>query len=271
MTATALPTTGTTGTAPIDSPRRPSALRRTALVAAAVPALFLPTIWTVNISRMFLTGVESDHRFHQLTGQGLILTAMWLAALVPMVRAGWAGRRPPTTAALLHLTFAGVAAGLAVFASGGGAPFLATLIAITGVLVWAAIPVRPRLRGIVSGVDPVLAPLALVSAALYAPFVLDHIALQNAATGYHAQNPHYYDMAWVSVVMVLVAGLAAIVPAARKLALWTTIGTLVIGVAGLTLTDERVVWFGLAAALGATGTAAVIARLRAAQSLTFTA
>jgi hypothetical protein len=38
-------------------------------------------VFAVNLSRMLLTGELSDHRFHQLTGQGLVLVAVWLGGL----------------------------------------------------------------------------------------------------------------------------------------------------------------------------------------------
>ena len=53
------------------------------------------------------------------------------------------GRRPSTAAGLLHLTFVGVGLACSVAAPGGGAPILTGLIAVTGALVWAALPLRP--------------------------------------------------------------------------------------------------------------------------------
>ena len=91
---------------------RPSRRRRVALVAAGVLSCALPTVFTLNISRMLVVGELSEHRFHQLTGQGLLLFLVWFAGLVPLLRAGWAGRRPSTAAGLLHLTFVGRRAGL---------------------------------------------------------------------------------------------------------------------------------------------------------------
>ena len=173
---------------------RPSAVRRTAIAVTGFLACALPVVWTINLSRMLLLGELSEHRFHQLTGQGLLLCLLWLASVVPLVRAGWTGRRPSTANGVLHLTFVAVGSVCAVAAPGGGAPSLMVVIAVTGALLWLAIPVRPRVRDAIR-VDPVLAPLALLGAALHTSYALDQVRLQNLATGHHAQNPHYFDMA----------------------------------------------------------------------------
>src|SRR4051794_41952267 len=78
---------------------RPSALRRTLLVASAVPACALPTLWGAGTVVELVTGAERDHLFHQLTGQGLLLSALWLGGLLPLVVAGWRGARPAPRAA----------------------------------------------------------------------------------------------------------------------------------------------------------------------------
>ena len=85
------------------------------------------------------------------------------------------------------------------------------IVVVSGALLWLALPVRPRLRLPVQ-VDPLLTPLALVAAAVATPYVLDQIALQNAATGLHAQNPHYFDMAWMVTTLVVVGILGAVLP-----------------------------------------------------------
>jgi hypothetical protein len=59
---------------------KPGLGRRAALVVTGLLSLFLPTVFTVNLTRMLLTGVETEHRFHQATGQGLLLFALWLGA-----------------------------------------------------------------------------------------------------------------------------------------------------------------------------------------------
>ena len=67
----------------LDSPSsttvRPSDRRRTAVGVTGFLACALPTIFTINLSRMLLVGELSEHRFHQLTGQGLLLCLLWLA------------------------------------------------------------------------------------------------------------------------------------------------------------------------------------------------
>jgi hypothetical protein len=243
----------TTVATPVPQVRRPGRLRRAGLVAAGLLACALPTVFTVNITRMLLVGELSDHRFHQLTGQGLVLFALWLGGLVPMLRAGWAGRRPSSLAGLLHLTFVATGAVCAAAATGGGAPILVGVIAVTGGLVWLALPARPRLRLPVR-IDPLLAPVALVTAGIATPYVLDQIALQNAATGHHAQNPHFFDMAWLVTALVVLALLAALLPGVRRLGLVAGAALAWTGLMGVLLGIDRpftVLALAAGAALGA--------------------
>ena len=85
--------------------RRPTRLRRTGLVATGFLTCALPVVFTISSTWELVTGEPAEHRFHQLTGQGLLLCALWLGGLVPLLRAGWSGRRPSSAAGLLHLTF----------------------------------------------------------------------------------------------------------------------------------------------------------------------
>jgi hypothetical protein len=218
--------------------RRPSRLRRAGLVAAGFLTCALPVVFTVNISRMLVTGELAEHRFHQLTCQGLLLFALWLGGLVPLLRAGWAGRRPSPAAGPLHLIFMAAGVATAAAAPGGGAPALVGLVVVFGGLLWLALPVRPRLRLQVR-VDPVLTPLALVTAAVATPYVLDQITLQNAATGHHAENPHFFDMAWMVTSLVVVGILGAAVPAVRRLALVAGAGLVWTGAIGILMAADR--------------------------------
>jgi hypothetical protein len=172
MTTPHAPTTTPTDPATVSNPSvpvvRPSIPRRVAVATTAFLTLALPAMFTVNITRMLLTGVETDHRFHQATGQGLILFALWLGALVPLVRAGWRGRRPSAAAGWRHLVLVVSGAACAAAAPGGGAPVLVAVIAVTGALLWWALPVRPALRASVR-LDPMLTPVALLAAAFFTP------------------------------------------------------------------------------------------------------
>jgi len=259
--ASSLPVPSTTAHASADL-RRPSVLRRVALVAAALPACALPVIWGGGAAGMLLTGFEPDHRFHQVTGQGVLTGVLWLAGLLPLVVAGWRGRRPSTAAGLQHLAFvaASVIAGLSV--PGDGVVALALIIAVTGALVWAALPLRPRLRGAFGSLDPALAPVAALTAALYAPCALAQRALQGTSHDEHAQMTHYFDMAWVSLALVVLAVVAAVAGGARRLAVWSTAGTLVVGAARLGFTGE-LPWSSAAIALGLAGTVVAVVRVRA--------
>lgn len=214
---------------------RRSLLAVSGLLACAVPAMF-----AVNITRMLVTGADADHRFHQLTGQGEILCALWLVPILALLRAGWHGRRPSAAAGWAHLVLVLAGAVSAAVSQGGGAPVLMLVVGVPGAFVWACLPLRPRLRLPVQ-VHPVMMPVALVGSAVLLPYAIDQLALQDAATGYHAENPHYFDMAWISIVLALYAVLAALLPAARVLALGFAAAMVWTGSAGLAL-GEGVAW-----------------------------
>jgi hypothetical protein len=246
----------TTTTAPVPSievssgASRPSALRRVAVAAAALVSCALPVTFTVTISAMLVTGADVDHRFHQLTGKGLVLLALWLGSVLPLIRAGWRGRRPSTPVGYRHLAFIGAGVVTSAIAAGGGARVLVAVVAVTGALLWAAIPLRPRLGGTIS-VDPVLTPLALLVGAVLMPYAADQLAMQNAAvTGYHSQNPHLFDMAWMVTTLTAMAVLGAVVREARSLFGWVAGACTVIGAAGLA-TGESTVWCLAVLVLGA--------------------
>ncbi len=215
--------------------------RRAALVVTGFLAAAIPTVFTVNITRMLVTGVESEHRFHQLTGQGEILFALWLVPILALLRAGWRGRRPTTAAGWAHLVLFVAGAGCAVAAPGGGAPLLVGAIGIAGALLWASLPLRPRLRTTIQ-VDPLVMPVALTACAVLLPYAVDQVALQNASTtGDHATNPHHFDMAWIAVVLAAYALLAGLLPAVRALATGFAGAMVVLGSAGLAL-GEGTAW-----------------------------
>ncbi|MFC7496286.1 MULTISPECIES: hypothetical protein [unclassified Nocardioides] len=229
--------THTTSTLPT-RPSRPTRLRRTGVAVTAFLTCAMPTVFAFNLSRMLVTGELDEHRFHQLTGQGLLLCALWLGGIIPLVRAGWAGRRPSSAAGILHLAFMATGALTAAAATGGGAPALLGVIGVPGALLWLALPVRPQVR-LPARIDPVLAPVALVAAAVWAPYAIDQIALQNAATGHHAQNPHYFDMAWMVATLVVVGLAGAILPAVRRLTLVAGGGLVWTGAMGVLLGVDR--------------------------------
>ena len=222
---------------------RRSLLAVSGLLACAVPAMF-----AVNITRTLVTGAEADHRFHQLTGQGEVLCALWLLPILALLRAGWHGRRPSTAAGWAHLVLVLAGAASAAVSQGGGAPVLMLVVGLPGAVLWAILPLRPRLLVPVQ-LDPLMLPVALVAGAVLLPYAVDQVALQNAATGYHADNPHYFDMAWISIVLAAHAMLAALLPAARVLALGFAAATVWTGSAGLAL-GEATVWSGSVLACG---------------------
>jgi len=231
------------------SRRAPGRLRRGYLASAAFLTCALPVVFTVNITRMLLTGVEPDHQFHQATGQGLVLFALWLGALVPLIRAGWRGDRPTTAAGYRHLAFVVVGAVCAAVAPGGGAPVLVALIAVTGALLWWALPQRPVLRGTFE-VHPVLLPVAALVTTVLAPYAIDQLRLQNlSTTGHHSQNPHLFDMAWMVGVVMVIALLGALVREARRSFAWVAGCLVATGTAGLVF-GEGALWSGAVLTLG---------------------
>ena len=245
-------------------PGRPTRTRRTALALAGIAGCAVPLMFAANITWTLLTGDLADHRFHQLTGQGELLCALWLVPVLALLRAGWQGRRPSTAAGWAHLAFATAGAVCAVAAPGGGAPALMAVVLVTGALVWAALPVRPALRGPVR-IDPLVAPVALAGSALLLPYAVDQVAAQNAVTGgLHLHNPHFFDKAWIAVTMTAFAVLAALLPAARGLGHGFALAMVVLGGAGLAL-DEGVAWSGAVLSVGlAAGVATAVARRRTA-------
>lgn len=245
------------------APRVPGRGRRALLVVTGLLAGAIPAVFAVNITRMLVTGADAEHRFHQLTGQGEILCALWLVPILVLLRAGWQGRRPGSAAGWAHVALALSGAGCAVASQGGGAPVLMAVVGIPGALLWAALPQRPRLRVRVQ-VDPLLMPVALLASAVLLPYAVDQLALQNASTtGYHAENPHYFDMAWIAVTLAAHALLAALVPAARVLAVGFAAAMVWTGAAGLAL-GESTSWSLAVVACGTlAAAAAVVVRRRA--------
>jgi hypothetical protein len=241
---------------------RPTAARRAVVAATGLLACLAPTVWGIAVIGMLATGTEADHRFHQVTGQGLLLCALWLAGLVPLLGAGWRGR-PPSAVAVLQAGAVPVSAlAVGVFAPGAGALPVACYAVVSTALLWAALPARPRLRPLAGALDPVLAPFTLLAAALLTPFVIGEVELQNTSGDEHAHMAHYFDMAWLSVALVLVALVATVLPAARRQALWTTCGLVLVGAARIAFTPN-LTWSLLAIVLGVVGTAAVLAGPRA--------
>jgi hypothetical protein len=227
---------------------RPGRGRRVAVGASAFLAGVLPVVWGVASAVQLATGTEADHRFHQVTGQGLLMCALWLWPVLALARAGMRGRRPATQVALLHLAVAVAAVVPGALAPEGGGGFVAVVIAVTGALLWAALPVRPHLGGV--RLDVVHAPLALLAGALATPFVVGELDLQRAMSNEHAEMAHYFDMAFVSLTLVGMLAAAALSPAGRRLALPAGAGLVLTGASRWVFTGETT-WSLLAVLLGA--------------------
>ena len=228
---------------------RPSRRRRAALVLSGVLVLALPLLWGLGSLVALLTGHEADHRFHQLTGEGVLLSVLWAAGPVALLVSSWRGRPVPGWAWPAHAAFVLASVVTASFVPGDGVRVLAAIVAVTAALLWWAVPALPRLRGLVDGLDPVRAPLALLGAALYAPYVVAQRHLQATRHDEHAEMTHYFDMAWVAVAVVLLLVIAAISGRARRTAVLAGGAGVVMGVGGLLLVHPTT-WFVLAALHG---------------------
>ena len=102
-----------------EAPARPSALRRVAIGVTGVVGCLAPTVWGLGTVAEPLTGAERDHLFPQLTSQGLLLSALWVGGLLPLLVAGWRGRRPSAAAGLAALAVPVTGLGLVGLAAGG--------------------------------------------------------------------------------------------------------------------------------------------------------
>jgi hypothetical protein len=242
-------------TAPLTHDSSPTTLsrgRRVAVAATGFLACALPVVFTVSTIGQLVTGTESDHRFHQLTGQGLLLTALWLGGLVPLVRAGWRGVAPSVASVwqVLVVCLTGLGAGIA--APGHGGLALAIIATATSAALYAALPARPSLRVRASGVSVVAAVVAVALAVVMAVFVADQVDLQNHVADEHAEMAHYFDMAWVSLIVVGLALVAALAPAVRRRLVIAGAAVAYIGVARWAITPD-VAWSVTAMVTGAVG------------------
>ena len=157
-----------------------------------------------------LAGAERDHLFHPVHRPGPA-ARRWLGGLLPLLIAGWRGMRPSPVAAALHLS---VVVGGIVAAWHRATADSSSPPSSWSPAHWSGRRCRcgPSSR---AASDPVLAPLALASAALFVPFVLSEAGLQNGMHDEHAEFSHNFDMVWIGVALVLAAVAAATVQAAQ--------------------------------------------------------
>jgi hypothetical protein len=189
---------------------RRSAGRTVAMALTALLACVIPIVWGINTAVQLATGTEADHRFHQLTGQGLVLSAVWLSGLIPIITAGWRRRRPDPGVVTQHLCLVATAAVSGVLAPQGGGLFVAGLALVTSALLWWALPVPVTLRNPTDRLDPVAAPLALLGSALLIAYAVAELRLQRTSGDEHALVAHYFDMSWLALTaaLALLAGAA---------------------------------------------------------------
>jgi hypothetical protein len=183
------------------TPVRLSAGRKAALAATSLLTLAMPVVWGISAVVQLLTGVQADHRFHQVTGQGVLLAALWLTGLVPILRAGWSGRSPSPGAVAQHAAFVAAAALSGGLAPQSGGLGVGVVVLVTTGLLWWALPARLPLRVGTDALDPLAMPLALLAAALLVPYSLDEAGVQHTSHDEHAQLAHYFDMVWVALAV----------------------------------------------------------------------
>jgi hypothetical protein len=199
MTAPTAPadTITSAGTTRIPGPR-PSWFRLVALAMTSFLTLALPVMWGATALLYLVTGVEADHRFHQIIGQGLVLSVLWLSGLVPIVVAGWRRRPPAPGVVIQHAAFVAATVLAGGYAPQNGGLVVAGIVLVTTGLLWWALPAPLPLRVRTDALDPLATPLALLAAALLVPYGLAEGGIQRTSHDEHAQMSHYFDMAWVA-------------------------------------------------------------------------
>jgi hypothetical protein len=176
---------------------------RIATAAALVIAGALPLVWSISAVAAFITGEDGgDHRFHDLTGVGVVLGILWLGAVLGLARGG--DRRPAALAQLLGI---GVAA-TAATALASEAPVLPVVVLVPGLVLLALRGDRAELRRL--RLNPALAALALAAAVPLVPYAVGQGHLQAVSHDPHAALEHYFDMAWIALAMPITAGIAAL-------------------------------------------------------------
>jgi hypothetical protein len=196
---------------------RLSRRRKAALAVTSLLTLAMPVVWGLGTVVQLLTGVETDHRFHQVIGQGLLLSALWLTGLVPILVAGWRGRPPSPGAVAQHGVFVAAAALAGVLAPQSGGLGVGIVVLVTTGLLWWALPAPVPLRARMDALDPVAAPLALLASALLVPYGLTEAGIQHTSHDEHAQMAHYFDMALVALAAAGMMLAGAVLGRARPL------------------------------------------------------
>lgn len=184
-------------------PAAPSRRRRIATAVTLVIAGALPLVWSIAALVAFVGGDDGgEHRFHDLTGVGVVLGVLWLGAVAGLARDR--GRRPAALAQLLGI---GVAAAVATALS-GESPVLPVVVALPGIALLALRDDRAGLRRLRP--SPPVAALAIAAAVPLVPYAVGQAHLQSASHDAHASLEHYFDMAWIALAMPITAGVAAL-------------------------------------------------------------
>jgi hypothetical protein len=157
---------------------------------------------------------QEIHAVHNAVVASLLLV-LTAPPMIAVARAPERATRPLVT--LVALAVAGLAAmALALTPD----PFILPVLVLIGVLWWLA----PTREGAVPPGRVSLPMLALViaSAVLLLPYAIDNAALQRSDhTSDHAAFFHWVETAFYATGIVLVGGVAALRPAAFRMATWT--------------------------------------------------
>jgi hypothetical protein len=176
---------------------------RAGRAVALVVAGALPLVWSIAAVVAFVGGDDGgEHRFHDLTGVGVVLGVLWLGAVLGLARRG--DRRPAALAQLLGI---GVAATVAT-ALAGESPVLPVIVLLPGLVLLALRADRAELRRLRP--SPAIAALTIAAAVPLIPYAVGQAHLQAATHDAHASLEHYFDMAWIALAMPITAGVAAL-------------------------------------------------------------
>jgi hypothetical protein len=202
---------------------RLSAMRAVAWLLAAVGIGF--GLFTIVFG---IVGPDQEiHAVHNAVVASLLLV-LTAPPMVAVARAPERALRPLVI--LLALTVAGLAA-MAVALTPD--PFILPVLVMIGVLWWLA----PTREGAIppGRMSLVMIGLVTASAVLLLPFAVEQAGLQRTdRTSDHAAFYHWVEMAFTATGIVLVGLVAAVRPAAFRMATWTAgLALLVLGAASV--------------------------------------
>ena len=213
----------------------PPKRRRAARIATAISlaaAAALPLTWGIAAAASFISGDDGGmHRFHDLTGTGIVLAILWLGAVARLARGS--DRHP---AALLQLLSVPLTAAAATVLS-GESPVVPVVVAVPALALLALHGDRAALR--VIRPNAAVAALAVGAAVPLTLYAVGQGHTQSVSTDAHAQMEHYFDMAWIALLIPATTAVAALgVRGWRWAAGCAAAGAGLLGVAAMVFPDQ---------------------------------